>query len=69
VSDIQPQQAFGCAYCFMVSKPGEPPHGWDVPCPLKVSADEAYIAKLEAERDYYSRGGPYGDMLKKVLRR
>ena len=48
--------ALRCDYCFAIAL-GVAPHGVGNPCPLRVSVDEAYIAKLDAERMAFIRSG------------
>lgn len=45
-----------CPYCAAVSW-NAPPHGEGQPCPLKLSADEAYVSMLDAQRMSYLRSG------------
>ncbi len=47
--------AFGpCPVCAAFGA-GQPPHGWDVPCPQALAREAAYVDKLGAERTYFER--------------
>jgi hypothetical protein len=57
------QMLYTCPRCYATTKGGWP-HPPGAPCPQQVTADESYIAKLDAEReaaeaqrDYYERAG------------
>ena len=57
VAEVNPEipLAYGpCPVCASMGA-GQPPHGWEQPCPIVVARENAYIEKLEAERAYYER--------------
>jgi hypothetical protein len=70
-----------CGHCGAAAW-GVPPHGEGNPCPLTVRkvehdmergdrSDDAYVAKLEAERAYWEEaldGSSFTDILKRSLR-
>ena len=57
-----------CDYCFALVL-GIAPHGVGNPCPQKLKIDEAYVAKLDAERMYFIRAGGGTDRMVGALER